>query len=40
VGTVERAKLTSSLILAVTERLAVEQSAGNGLPQGGAAVPR
>jgi hypothetical protein len=37
VGTVERAKLTSSLILAVTERLAVEQSAGNGLPQGGAA---
>jgi CBS domain-containing protein len=40
VGTVERAKLTSSLILAVTERLAGEQSAGNGQPQGGAAVPR
>ena len=33
VGTVERAKLTSSLILAVTERLAGEQPAGNGQPQ-------
>lgn len=40
VGTVERAKLTSSLILAVTERLAGEQSAGNGQPQGGAAAAR
>jgi hypothetical protein len=38
VGTVERAKLTSSLILAVTERLAGEQPAPNAQPQGGAAT--
>jgi CBS domain len=40
VGTVERAKLTSSLILAVTERLAAERPSANGQPQGGAATPR
>jgi CBS domain-containing protein len=40
VGTVERAKLTSSLILAVTERLAGEQPSADGQPQGGAATPR
>jgi hypothetical protein len=34
VGTVERAKLTSSLILAVTERLADAGPADNGQPQG------
>lgn len=36
VGTVERAKLTSSLILAVTEKLAGAQPVGNGQPQAGA----
>jgi hypothetical protein len=40
VGTVERAKLTSSLILAVTERLAGAQPAGDGQLQGGAAAAR
>lgn len=40
VGTVERAKLTSSLILAVTERLTGEQAAPHGQPQGGAAAAR
>lgn len=40
VGTVERAKLTSSLILAVTEKLAGEQAADNGQPQGGTATTR
>jgi CBS domain-containing protein len=36
VGTVERAQLTSSLILAVTEKLAGEQPVGNGQAHAGA----
>jgi len=40
IGTVERAKLTSSLILAVTERLTGAQATPEEQPQGGAAVPR
>ena len=39
IGTVERAKLTSSLILAVTEKLSPEQSTNNELPQGHAGMP-
>jgi CBS domain-containing protein len=40
VGTVERAKLTSSLILAVTEKLLAESSTGGEQPRGDGAGPQ